>query len=75
MVSMSNVHSSGGFGSGCQPAMLPAKTGNSTLLPVRLVDDPTADLQAPGQLPLAHPLRPLSPDLLPLPLAQDGLMS
>ena len=30
----------------------------------------TADLQALGQFPLAHSLRPLCPDVLPLPLGQ-----
>ena len=36
-------------------------------LPVHLLDGPTADLQALGQVPLAHSLRPLCPDVLPLP--------
>ena len=35
-------------------------------LPVHLLDGPTADLQELGQFPLAHPLRPLHPDVLPL---------
>ena len=36
------------------------------LLLVHLLDGPAADLQALGQLPLAHSLRPLHPDVLPL---------
>ena len=39
-------------------------------LPVHLLDGPTADLQALGQFPLAHSIRPLCPDVLPLPLVQ-----
>ena len=39
-------------------------------LPVHLLDGPAADLQELGQFPLAHSLRPLHPDVLPLPLAQ-----
>ena len=35
-------------------------------LPVHLLDRPTADLQELGQFPLAHSLRPLHPDVLPL---------
>ena len=42
-------------------------------LPVHLLDGPTADLQALGQFPLAHSLRPLHLDVLPLLLAQAGL--
>ena len=38
--------------------------------PVHLLDGPTADLQVLGQFPLAHSLRPLCPDVLPLPLVQ-----
>ena len=41
-------------------------------LPVHLLDGPTADLQELGQFPLAHSLRPLHPDVLPLPLGQAG---
>ena len=35
-------------------------------LPVHLLDGPTADLQELGQFPLAHSLRPLHPDVVPL---------
>ena len=41
-------------------------------LPVDLLDGPTADLQALGQFPLAHSLRPLRPNVLPLLLGQAG---
>ena len=41
-------------------------------LPVGLLDGPTADLQALGQFPLAHSLRPLCPDVLRLLLGQAG---
>ena len=41
-------------------------------LPVHLLDGPSADLQALGQFPLAHSLRPLCPDVLPLLLGQTG---
>ena len=41
-------------------------------LSVHLLDGPTADLQTLGQFPLAHSLRPLHPDVLPLLLAQAG---
>ena len=40
-------------------------------LAVHLLDGPAADLQALGQLPLAHFPRPLLPDVLPLLLGQD----
>ena len=51
--------------------MLRAEAAISTQpLPVHLLDGPTADLQELGQFPLAHPLRPFHPDVLPLPLAQ-----
>ena len=39
-------------------------------LPVHLLDGTAADLQELGLFPLAHSLRPLCPDLLPLPLGQ-----
>ena len=53
--------------------MLPAEAAISTQpLPVHLLDGPAADLQALGQFPLAHSLRPLHPDVLPLPLGQFG---
>ena len=54
-------------------AMLLAKAaiGNQSVL-VHLLDGPAADLQALGQFPLAHSLRPLLPDVLPLLLAQAG---
>ena len=39
-------------------------------LPVHLLDGPAADLQALGQIPLAHSLRPFRPDVLPLLLGQ-----
>ena len=39
-------------------------------LPVHLLDGPAADLQSLGQFPLAHSLRPLHPDVLPLLLGQ-----
>ena len=42
------------------------------LLPIHVLDGPAADLEALGQLPLAHSLRPLSPDVLSLLLAQAG---
>ena len=42
-------------------------------LPGRLLDGPTADLQALGQFPLAHSLRPLHPDVFPLLLGQARL--
>ena len=41
-------------------------------LPVGLLDGPAADLQALGQFPLAQSLRPLHPDVLPLPVGQAG---
>ena len=40
------------------------------LLPVHLLDGPAADVQALGQYPLAHSLRPFHPDVLPLLLGQ-----
>ena len=40
------------------------------LLPIHLVDGPAADLQELGQFPLAHSLRPLCPNVLPLLLGQ-----
>ena len=43
---------------------------HSQPLPVHLLDGPTADLQSLGQFPLAHSLRPLHPDVLPLRLCQ-----
>ena len=45
---------------------------SSQPLLVHLLDGPAADLQALGQLPLAHPPRPLHPDVLPLLLGQAG---
>ena len=51
--------------------MLRAEAAISThLLPVHLLDDSTADLQALGQFPLAHSLLPFHPDVLPLLLGQ-----
>ena len=41
-------------------------------LPVHLLDGPTADLQELGQFPLAHSLRPLHPDVIPLLLLASG---
>ena len=41
-------------------------------LPVHLLDGPTADLQELGQFPLAHSLRPLHPDVVPLLRGQAG---
>ena len=41
-------------------------------LPVHLLDGPAADLQLLGQFPLAHSLRPLHLDVLPLLLGQAG---
>ena len=53
--------------------MLRAGAAISTqLLPVGLLDGPAADHQALGQFPLAHPLRPLYPDVLSLLLGQAG---
>ena len=49
----------------------PCRGCNSThTLPVHLLDGPAADLQELGQFPLAHSLRPLHPDALPLLLGQ-----
>ena len=54
-----------------RPAMLCAQDAISTHpLPVHLLDGPAADLQALGQFPLGHSLRPLHPDVLPLLLGQ-----
>ena len=51
--------------------MLRAEAAISThLLPVHLLDGPTADLQALGKFPLAHSLRPFHPDVLPFLLGQ-----
>ena len=59
--------------SGFQPAMLQAEAAISIQpLPVHLLDGPTADLQELGQFPLAHSLRPLHLDVLPLLLGQAG---
>ena len=41
-------------------------------LPVHLLDGPAADLQSLGQFLLAHSLRPLHPDVLPLLLGEAG---
>ena len=41
-------------------------------LPVHLLNGPTVDLQEFGQFPLAHSLRSLYPDVLPLLLGQAG---
>ena len=51
----------------CAEAVIPTQ-----LLPVHLLDGPTADLQLLGQFPLAHPFRPLHPDVLPLLLGEAG---
>ena len=40
------------------------------LLPIHLLDCPAADLQALGQFPLTHSLRPLHPNVLLLLLGQ-----
>ena len=62
-----------GTGSGCQLAMPRAEAAISIqTLPVRLLDGPAADLKALGQFPLAHSLRPLHPDVIPLLLGQAG---
>ena len=73
MVSLSNVHLSGiwRIRVGLPTGHAPCKDWEIHTSAAHLVDDPTADLRALAQLPLAHPLRPLSPDILPLPLAQD----
>ena len=73
MVSMSNVHLSGiwRIRVGLPTGHAPCKDWEIHTSAAHLVDDPTADLRALAQLPLAHPPRPLSPDILPLPLAQD----
>ena len=42
-------------------------------LPGHLLDGPTGDLQTHGQFPLAHSIRPLHLDVLPLLLDQAGL--
>ena len=53
--------------------MLRAEAAISTqTLPVHLLDGPTADIQALGQFPVVHSLRPLCPDVLPLLLGQAG---
>ena len=53
--------------------MLRAEVAISTQpLPVHLLNGPTADLQELGQFPLAHSLRPLHPNVLPLLLGQAG---
>ena len=56
---------------GCQPATFRAEAAFPVQpLPIHLLDGPAADLQLLGQFPLAHSLRPLCPDILPLLLAQ-----
>ena len=61
------------IGAGCQPAMPRAEaTISIQALSVHLLDGPAADLQALGQFPLAHPPRPLLPDVIPLLLGQAG---
>ena len=56
-------------------AILCAKAVISTYpLPVHLLDGPTADLQELGQFPLAHSLRPLHLDVLPV-AARSGWAS
>ena len=60
--------------SSCQPAMLRAQDAISTQpLSFHLFDSPTADLQALGQFPLAHSLRPFHLDVLSLSLGQARL--
>ena len=60
-----------GIGSGCPPAMSRAEAAISTPpLLVQLLDGPATDLQAHGQFPPAHSLRPLPPHVLPLLLGQ-----
>ena len=55
-----------------QTCSVPRLQCSTQPLPVHLLDGPTADLQELGQFPLAHPLRPLHLDVLPLLLAQAG---
>ena len=56
---------------GCQLAVLRAEAAISTqLLPVHLLDGPTADLRSLVQFPLAHSFPSLHPDVLPLLLGQ-----
>ena len=58
---------------GCQPVPFRAKAAFPVQpLPVGLLDRPVADLQALGQFPLAHSLRPLHSYVLPLLLGQAG---
>ena len=53
--------------------MLRSEAAISTqLLPVHLLEGLTADLQALGQFPHAHSLRPLHPNVLPLLRGQAG---
>ena len=55
----------------CRLAVLRTEAANSIQpLLVHLLDGSTADLQSLGQFPLAHSLRPLHPDVLPLLLGQ-----
>ena len=55
----------------CRLAVLRTEAANSIQpLLVHLLDGPTADLQSLGEFPLAHSLRPLHPDVLPLLLGQ-----